>query len=1336
MDMQFGATFDYKLIYVFALNDTQHEGLLKIGDATIHTVASIDKLPPNCHDLNQAALQRIKQYTTTVGVNPILLHTELAVRTEKDDCGNMVLRAFRDHSVHEVLDNSGFHKRVFPNNGGKEWYEIDLATVLKAIDAVKACRKNISQTNLPGRHTPIIFRPEQEKVIHDTLTQFKNGNNMLWNAKMRFGKTLCALQVVKDSGFRKTLIFTHRPVVDAGWHEDFDKIFYDSPDYEYGSKQSGCTLDDLIASGKHFIYFASIQDLRGSAAVGGKYDKNDLVFTTNWDFVVVDEAHEGTTTTLGEDVITSIVKADSGYGTKFLALSGTPFNILNRYESNIYTWDYVMEQSQKAQWDVSHFGDSNPYEELPELRIYTYDLGDIITKKEYVELEDKAFNFKEFFRVWVGDIRYDHKQMPKGVSSGEFVHRDDVWSFLNLITKEDTKSKYPYATKEYRDLFKHSLWMVPGVKEAAALSKLMRMHPVFGSGAFNIVNVAGQGDEEEKSETALEKVKTAIKEAGDTYTITLSCGRLTTGVTVKEWTAVFMLHGTFSTSAANYMQTIFRVQSPCNQDGKIKSSCYVFDFAPDRTLKMVAESVAMSHKHTNDTERSVLRDFLNFCPVIAVSGTVMKKYDTNKLLQQLKRAYADRAVRNGFDDQVLYNDELLKLGDVDIAKFNSLKKIIAKAKADKGSREIDINSQGFTDEKYDDVEKIRNKPKKLRTPEEEALLQKEKELREKRKAAIIILRAISIRMPLLIFGADVDVNEDITMSKLVESVDDQSWAEFMPKGVTKQLFRDFSKYYDKEVFVAAGRKIRSVILAADELPVVERIKKITELFDTFKNPDKETVLTPWRMVNMHLSECLGGFDFYNEQHNMRLESPRFVDNGAVTKETVANPNCCLLEINSKSGLYPLYAAYSIFMAKCNSAGRTLSDAEQNELWLETIRKNIFVICKTQMAKHITQRTLTGFHGAAINAHYFEDLINMMQNKPQQFVDRVRKPSFWNMGTGGKMEFNAVVGNPPYQIMDNGNGSSATPVYNYFVSQGMALEPNYLSMLIPARWYSGGKGLDQFRNSMLNDNHIAKITDFTSSLDCFPTVDVAGGICYFLWDYKYNGPCLFKNINNGAESVVTKYLNEYQTLIRYPQADSIIKKVLAFNEARMSDLVSTRKPFGLATNVKPTHSGDIMLRYTGGVGKYHRSDIKAGTDIVDKWKVMLSYLSAEHAGQPDKNGMFRVISTLEVLPPKYVCTETYLLAGTFETEEEATNCYEYLRTRFARFLLAQIAVSQHITRTTFSFVPVQDFTKRWDDNALFDKYGLIDEERSFIVSMIKVMTQNYSNEEETADDETE
>ena len=1103
-NVQFKNAFNYKVIYAFTVNDEKHKGLIKIGDATVYTDFSIDKLSPNCRELNQAALKRIKSYTNTVGVTPVLLHTELAIKEEHSKDGNVQLKAFRDHEVHRVLENSNIKKVKIDGSTGREWYRIDKDTAIEAIQAVKKNYANLSNSKT-SKHVPIIFRPEQKDAIERTVKQFNKHDRMLWNAKMRFGKTLSALEVIKRCGFKKTIILTHRPVVNDGWYEDFTKIFYDT-DYLYGSKSNGYDVNTLNNKGKGFVYFASIQDLRGSEAVGGKFGKNDEIFNTIWDCVIVDEAHEGTKTTLGDETIKAIVKEELKK-TKLLALSGTPFNILDEYdEESIYTWDYIMEQECKSEWDKLHFGDSNPYEELPELRIYTYDLGDLLHSSNYITYEDKAFNFHEFFRTWTGDFKVDYAQMPVTAKIGDFVHEKDILSFLNLMTKLDDKNSYPYSKEEYRQLFKHSLWMVPGVREARALKNLMMEHPVFGNGQFNIINVAGSDDEE--SADALNSVKNGISEAekNDTYTITLSCGKLTTGVTIKEWTAVFMLAGSYSTSAANYLQTIFRVQSPCNKNGMIKETVYVFDFAPDRTLKMVSQAVSVSSKagKTTDGDKQILGKFLNYCPVISISGSQMKEYQADRLLQQLKKAYADKVVRNGFDDSNLYNDELLKLDELDIKKFDELKGIIGKSKAASKQNDITVNDQGLTNEEYEKEKKLKKKPKKELTEEEKALLEELKKKKKVRNDAISILRGISIRMPLLIYGADVPYDEEITLERFIEKVDDSSWNEFMPSGVTKEVFQEFKKYYDEDVFIAAGRRIRNIAREADTLEPTERVKKIASLFSNFKNPDKETVLTPWRVVNMHMSDCLGGYDFWDEKHEYEVDEPRFVDRGKVTVETFNNTSAQVLEINSKTGLYPLYVTYSIYRAKCKDYNDDELTLElERKMWNDTIQNNIFVICKTPMAKQITQRTLAGYSNIKINAHYFDDLINQMENKPQQFIDRVQKPSYWKKGDIGRMKFDAVVGNPPYMQMDGGAQASAKPIYQHFVSTAKALEPSYLSFIMPTRWYAGGKGLDDFRDQMLNDKHIETLFDCVTPDDIFPNTNIRGGVCYFLWNQSYD-----------------------------------------------------------------------------------------------------------------------------------------------------------------------------------------------------------------------------------------
>lgn len=1322
----FDSAFSYKVIYAFSIPDEPHRGLIKIGDASLKTETPIDQLPPNCKELNQAAIKRIKEYTNTAGVKFDLLHTELAVRTVTNENGTQLL-AFRDHQVHKVLENSRIEKVKIDDTTGNEWYRVDLETAKEAINAVKKNLANLSHsTSTSQTYTPIVFRPEQKEAINLTVKQFKKADKMLWNAKMRFGKTLSALEVIRQSKFKKTIIVTHRPVVNAGWYEDFTKIFAGTG-YLYGSKENGYSVSELLDKKAGFVYFASIQDLRGSKTVGGKFDKNSDIFNTIWDCVIVDEAHEGTKTALGDETVKSIVKEDLGK-TKFLALSGTPFNIMDQYnQESIYTWDYIMEQESKSQWDKLHFGDSNPYEELPELHIYTYNLGDLLKTESYTSYEDKAFNFHEFFRTWTGDLRYDFVQMPEHAKIGDFVHEQDVWSFLNLMTKTDQNNSYPFSKDEYRELFKHSLWMVPGIQSARALKKLMQRHPVFGSGQFDIVNVAGSDDEE--SSNALESVKTAISNAEKTerYTVTLSCGKLTTGVTVKEWTAVFMLAGSSSTSAANYLQTIFRVQSPCNKNGKIKENAYVFDFAPDRTLKMVSEAVSVSSKagKTTSDNRAILGKFLNYCPVIAISGSKMTEYKADKLLQELKKAYADKVVRNGFDDSNLYNDELLKLQDVDIKQFDELKGILEKTKSIQKSNDINVNDQGLTNEEYEEQEKLKKKPKKELTPEEKARLEELKKKKKLRSDAISILRSISIRMPLLIYGANVPYEEEITLDRFVQQVDSASWEEFMPKGVTKDLFNKFRKYYDEDVFIAAGRRIRNIAREADTLEPTERVKKIASLFSNFKNPDKETVLTPWRVVNMHMSDTLGGYDFFDEKHKSLLESPRFVDQGQVTKNTLSKDNARILEINSKTGLYPLYVTYSLFRAKSE---KFLAETDQEltletarEIWNNVVQENVYVICKTPMAKQITKRTLVGYSGAKLNAHYFDDLVNQIKNKSDKFIDRITRESYWRKGGKNIMDFDAIVGNPPYQEMDGGFNASSTPIYNYFVETAVALNPNTLSMIMPARWYIGGRGLDKFRASFLPDHHVSLLVDFPQDKDVFDNVDIAGGVCYFRRDRNYNGPCKIVNRSSSSEDISdSRYLDEFDTLVRDNKAIDIVRQVINKHEGSYLDtVVSPSRPFGLRTNYKP-HDRGIPCQFTQRKGKQFADpkDVTDKSNILDKWKFLAP--KAPIAGQTDftKPVGFYYSGNTFITEPGCCCTESFIVLYAADSKDEIESFRSYLFTKTVRFLLLQSVISQDVISDKFRFVPhLGHYEGIYTDEQLRKMWDISDEQWQYIDSRI-------------------
>ncbi|NEN25588.1 DEAD/DEAH box helicase family protein [Cryomorpha ignava] len=1324
--MKFTSSLKLKLIYVFRINGDAHRGCLKIGEATSDN-ENIWGLEPNSKAINKAAKKRIDQYTQTAGIAYDLLYTELTIYNDKSG-----LKSFSDHEVHNVLTRSGVKKKTFDSkNKANEWFITDLETIKKAITAVKEGKDSLHASEVSDTQNPIVFRPEQKEAIDKTIKQFKKSNEMLWFAKMRFGKTLSALQVVKDHDFTRTLILTHRPVVDKGWFEDFGKIFYDSPQYAYGSKNQGnrfTTLERECKKGNSkYIYFASMQDLRGSELVGGNFNKNDELFGTTWDLVIVDEAHEGTQTELGTNVLSELKKEN----TKVLHLSGTPFNLLDNYqEEEIYTWDYVMEQKAKADWDKIHFGDPNPYASLPKLNIFTYDLGKLL--HGYID-EEVAFNFREFFRVG---------------ETGSFLHEKDVLSFLNLICKSDTESNYPYSTEEYRDNFRHSLWMVPGVKEAKALSTMLKTHPVFSQ--FDIVNVAGDGDEEEANEEALKKVENAIGDnPHETYTITLSCGRLTTGVSVKAWTAVFMLSGSHNTSASAYMQTIFRVQTPATINGKVKEECFVFDFAPDRTLKVIAETARISAKAGTTTEqgRKNMGEFLNFCPIIAFDGSRMRDYDVNGMLEQLKKVYIERVVNNGFEDSHLYNrDQLEQLNDVEVEEFNGLKKVIGSTKAMPKSKDIEINKQGFTEEEREELEKAKKKAKKELTPEQNALLKRDKEQKKMRDTAVSILRGISIRMPLMIYGADVKNEEtEISIDNFTELVDNQSWEEFMPKGVTKATFKKFKKYYEPDVFRAAGKRIRALARATDHLIIEDRIERITHIFSTFRNPDKETVLTPWRVVNMHLGDCLGGYVFLDEKREKTIAHPIYSSQGHVTDDVFAT-DARILEINSKSGLYPLYVAYSIFRNRVkevypNKEPNTLTIEQQQGLWDKTVAENVFVLCKTPMAKSITKRTLVGFRAANVNTHYFEDMVRQITQRPEKFIAKIKKgQSYWKANKNNDMKFNAIVGNPPYQ--ETTEGTSDKPIYHLFMDIAYKIS-NKVTFITPGRFlFNAGKTPKDWNKKILNDKHFKVIWYESDSTNVFPNVDIKGGVAVTFRDKQQE----FKEIG---------------VFSSYPELSSIASKVGSNNSfTSISNVIYSQNKFNLNRLYKdfPEYkniigSNGTEKRFTTSIFQQleiFKEEPKKDTDIkvlglIDNTRVF-RFIPAQYLEKhsnldkskvllPFSNGSGSFGETLSspvVAKPNEGFTQSFISIGIFDSSFEAEACRKYICSKFARALLGVLKVTQHNSKEVWQFIPLQKFTKHSDidwsksifeiDKQLYKKYNLSEGEIEFIESMIKPMGQ--------------
>ncbi|MCU1358634.1 MAG: hypothetical protein JWM89_4052 [Acidimicrobiales bacterium] len=621
-------------------------------------------------ETKKPGIARVKEQVNTAfpglhGVD-ILFHSEPA--DSPDGSG------FGDHDVHHALTNAG----VLQVAG--EWFE---ATLDEVQAAVVSLQKGVPFN--PERIHTFEPRPEQAQAVRQTAAYFRKhagdtpAPKYLWNAKMRFGKTFTTYQLAREMGWKKVLVLTYKPAVRTAWRDDL-LGHVDFIDWCYVDRETPTALADAIVDGADpFVWFASFQDVTGRDAEGRPKPRNETLHIVDWDCIVIDEFHFGASTATARelydpqdkadaafaklvekafdqsnDTEADLVDVDFGLSTTFhLHLSGTPFKAITNgeyAEDQVFNWTYIDEQREKRACEASV--GPNPYAELPRMEMFTYSMGDAAGAWAD-DGEFDGFDLNTFFKAKkIGD-------------TSAFDHGDHVASFLDLVRGKKQiagaiiggeKPPFPYEAAQFKEAVRHSVWFLPDVAACEAMADLLRSDAFFSTYEIHVA----AGTKAKIGAAALEPMRRAIRRAeteGKSGSIALSCGKLMTGVTVPEWSSIFMLRSL--KAPESYFQAAFRVQSPWKDEGVIrKETAYVFEFDPNRALSLVAlygTEIANNSADRDTTQHDVLRELLNFLPIFAIDGGQMERLDTDAILDWAHGGISANSLARKWRSVDLYN---------------------------------------------------------------------------------------------------------------------------------------------------------------------------------------------------------------------------------------------------------------------------------------------------------------------------------------------------------------------------------------------------------------------------------------------------------------------------------------------------------------------------------------------------------------------------------------------------------------------------------------------------------------------------------------------------------
>lgn len=1189
-DIQVNA-FDKKVIYVYKhLDVISHKGWLKVGETKQSRITGT------------GTNMRILEQNTAANVAYEVLYTTDAIRNN----GTI----FSDTDIHDLLVAKDIEREDTINpetNRKSEWFKTDLNTIIETIEKYKM----EAVEDVHGIISSYTLRDEQKEAISVTKDYYYGCREdvniepqFLWNAKPRFGKTLTAYNFASEIQAKKVLIVTNRPAIADSWYTDFWKFDFKDTNQQDGKfrwiftssdsvkKRLGNIADiytreeqtaqpDLLA--KNMVHFISLQDIKGrSKGVDEFKEKNKWIFDLEWDLVIIDESHEGVDTS-------KAFKVFEGINTGFtLHLSGTPFKAIasSRFNSKqIYNWSYQDEQSAKNKWSIQD--GPNPYAELPKMHIFTYQLSKILeTTAEEAKGEgsEYAFDLAEFFRV----IKEDGED--------RFAYEDKVKLFVRNLS--NPKYQYPFSSGEWQESLRHTFWLLPGVKACEQMKKVLLEDKFFSANysARDIIVAAGSGDEDRLTDNALAEVRSRIGEPGsgkhplETRTITLSCGQLTTGVTIPAWTAVLMLNNCKSPSL--YMQSAFRAQNPfkiATSGGEcfIKENCFVFDFAPDRilqTLAEIADSGASDTPHRPREEK--IRILINFLPVIAEDDEGKMKYlDANEVLTIPLKLITEEVVNRGFMSNRLFKNISGIFGCP-----QDIKDIIAKMDEAKGRGvEKDPKKKPSITIKpriwVDDDKKIHigedivvattngllgnKKYVEIGSPEGKEVQEIINEAVSQARAAgqpaeaiKTIAKALRKKLPQLVVKIPTPEPKPGEPGYIdpPESPDPKpSPKEKSEEEKVRDRLRGFARTIPS-FLMAYGKPDTKLENFGDGIPdgVFEEISSITkeDFIKLRDGMDYQTTDNDGNTVDAHFDGLFDEavfnssiqafekkrrelacyysseseediFEYIPPQANNQIFTPKRVVKMMVDILETENPDILHSTTNTFIDLYMKSGMFITEIVK-RIFGHTRDQYNSDTECIKHILENqVYGFAPTPILDAITRNYIFGFDpSAVIDESHFVQYDATEAVKSSTLQQEINR--LFN-SQGDDMKFDVVIGNPPYQEVIPGNNDFAPPIYNKFIDSAYGVA-NLVILITPGRFlFNAGSTPKDWNKKMLNDEHLKVSLFEPNSSKIFSNTDIKGGIAITIMD---------RTKNYGAVGVFTSY----------PELNGILKKASPRSDA--------------------------------------------------------------------------------------------------------------------------------------------------------------------------------------------